>query len=231
MQDFYSVYVLAYCSGHYTVDDYGGHRTITNCSRTSATFAFDPDKVFTLRRGFNTSDVFWPQSIRDDFAVIQSASKAMAIIYIIGVHATGITSLISILQTQYKARASVIAHLAFITVSLFFFLFVSSFVFIRRIEVAECDTMVQLSFVSLGVASSVASILSVKFVELINRHGQGSGISATTGHKFLGMTWSAVGLLFLTVVITVVTLPSDGVPKKSPAVAVEKKAEAEAEHA
>lgn len=96
---------------------------------------------------------------------------------------------------------------------------------------AECDTMVQLSFVSLGVASSVASILSVKFVELINRHGQGSGISATTGHKFLGMTWSAVGLLFLTVVITVVTLPSDGVPKKSPAVAVEKKAEAEAEHA
>lgn len=84
----------------------------------------------------------------------------------------------------------------------------------------------QLSFVSLGMASSVATILSVKFVELVNRHGQGSGISATGGHKFLGMTWSAVGLLFLTVVITVISLPSDGVPE-SPAGVVEKEAQAE----
>lgn len=125
LQDFYSLYVLAYCSGDYSAE-HEGRRTITNCSRTSATFAFDPDKVFTLKQGFNTSDVFWPQSIRDDFAVMHSGSKAMAIIYIIGVGATGVTFLISILQTQYGGRASVIGHLAFTTVSTYacFFFFV-----------------------------------------------------------------------------------------------------------
>lgn len=60
----------------------------------------------------------------------------------------------------------------------------------------------------LGVSSSVASVIAVQFVELINRHGATHGIAATGGSKFLGMTWSAVVLLFLTVVISVITLPS-----------------------
>lgn len=53
-------------------------------------------------------------------------------------------------------------------------------------------------------------MISVKFVELINRHGESYGITATGGSKFLGMTWAAVCLLFITVVISVVTLPSGG---------------------
>lgn len=51
-------------------------------------------------------------------------------------------------------------------------------------------------------------MISVKFVELINLHGQSYGIIASGGSKFLGMTWSAVVLLFLAVVITAVKLPT-----------------------
>jgi uncharacterized membrane protein len=68
----------------------------------------------------------------------------------------------------------------------------------------------QLSFVCLGVSSSVASVIAVQFVDLINRHGKNYGIVAVGGSKFLVMTWSAVVLLFFTVVISVITLPSSG---------------------
>lgn len=54
-------------------------------------------------------------------------------------------------------------------------------------------------------------MIAVQFVNLINRHGQDYGIVAKGGSSFLGMTWSAVGLSFLTIVISVITLPSSGV--------------------
>jgi hypothetical protein len=56
----------------------------------------------------------------------------------------------------------------------------------------------------------VASVIAVQFVNLINRHGQDYGIVAKGGSSFLGMTWSAVVLSFLTIVISVITLPSSG---------------------
>lgn len=56
----------------------------------------------------------------------------------------------------------------------------------------------------------MASVIAVQFVDLINRHGKNYGIVAVGGSKFLGMTWSAVVLLFFTVVISVITLPASG---------------------
>jgi hypothetical protein len=53
-------------------------------------------------------------------------------------------------------------------------------------------------------------VIAVQFVNLINRHGQDYGIVAKGGSSFLGMTWSAVALSFLTIVISVITLPSSG---------------------
>lgn len=61
----------------------------------------------------------------------------------------------------------------------------------------------------------MASVIAVQFVDLINRHGQNYGIAAVGGSKFLAMTWSAVVLLFLTVVISVITLPASGVVSRS----------------
>jgi hypothetical protein len=49
----------------------------------------------------------------------------------------------------------------------------------------------------------------VQFVNLINRHGESYGIVAKGGISFLGMTWSAVVLSLLTVVISVITLPTN----------------------
>lgn len=56
----------------------------------------------------------------------------------------------------------------------------------------------------------MASVIAVQFVNFINRHGQDYGIVAKGGSSFLGMTWSAVVLSFLTIVISVITLPASG---------------------
>lgn len=159
-----------------------GTMDVTNCSKHRAPFAFNPTKVFSteFKAGFNISDINWPESISDDFLVMEITAKAMSVLYIIGVAATGISFLMEILLTQAAGKPSMFAHL-FFTV---------------------------LSFVCLGVSSSVASVIAVQFVNLINRHGEDYGIIATGGTSFLGMTWSAVVLSLLTVVISVITLPS-----------------------
>lgn len=56
----------------------------------------------------------------------------------------------------------------------------------------------------------MASVIAVQFVDLINRHGKNYGITATGGEKFLAMTWAAVCLIFVTVVISVMTFPPGG---------------------
>ncbi|KAH8691299.1 actin cortical patch SUR7/pH-response regulator pali [Talaromyces proteolyticus] len=179
LKQFYSVHVLAYCEGNFDGD---GEHGVTSCSKRTAPFAFNPANVFSaeFKAGFNVSDINWPDTITDDFHVMEVTTKAMSVLYIIGVAATGVTLLMEILLTQAGGRASMMAHLIFTV----------------------------LSFVCLGVSSSVASVMAVQFVDLINRHGKNYGIAAVRGSKFLGMTWSAVGLLFLTVVISVITLPS-----------------------
>ncbi|EED20581.1 conserved hypothetical protein [Talaromyces stipitatus ATCC 10500] len=183
LKDFYAIHVLTYCEGNFKSSVEGGLE-VTSCSKRRAPFAFDPAKVFSagFKAGFNISDINWPDSITDDFEVMEMTTKAMSVLYVIGVASTGVVFLMEILLTQAGGKPSMFAHLFFVV----------------------------LSFVCLGVSSSVASGIAVQFVNLINRHGQGFGVVAKGGSSFLGMTWSAVVLSFLTVVISVITLPSSG---------------------
>jgi hypothetical protein len=114
LRDFYSVYVLAYCEGYVN----GGQRNVTSCSDRSAIFAFNPSNVLEseLNPGFNMSDIDWPDTITDDFSVMESTTKAMSVLYVIGAGATGLTLLMQILLTQAGGRPSMIAHLFFTVV-------------------------------------------------------------------------------------------------------------------
>jgi hypothetical protein len=68
-------------------------------------------------------------------------------------------------------------------------------------------TTAQFSFVTIGIASTLTTVVAVKFVELINNHGSGFGITASGGSSFFGMSWSAVFLLFIGTIVGVATLP------------------------
>lgn len=116
LRDFYSVYVLAYCEGYFE----NGSRNVTFCSERSAAFAFNPSNVLEseLNPGFNVSDIDWPDTITDDFLVMETTTKAMSVLYIIGAGATGITLLMQVLLTQAGGRPSMITHLFFTVVCL-----------------------------------------------------------------------------------------------------------------
>lgn len=86
------------------------------CSKRRVPFAFNPTKALELKTGFNVSDIDWPDSITDDFNVMEATTKAMSVLYVIGVAATGVMFLMEILLTQAGGRASMIAHLFFTVV-------------------------------------------------------------------------------------------------------------------
>jgi hypothetical protein len=115
LKDFYSLHVLAFCEGSLNED---GHRNVMSCSDRTAPFAFNPARVFSteFQPGFNVSDIDWPETITDDFTVMETTTKAMSVLYIIGVASTGITFLMEILLTQAGGRPSMIAHLLFTVV-------------------------------------------------------------------------------------------------------------------
>jgi hypothetical protein len=86
----------------------------------------------------------------------------------------------------------------------------------------------QLGFIALGTSSAIATVISLKFVDLINRHGQNIGVSASRGEKFLGMTWAAVGLLLIAIFISLVMVVAGGQAAAAPPPADEPAKEPEA---
>lgn len=57
----------------------------------------------------------------------------------------------------------------------------------------------QLSFLALGAASTIGTVLAVQLRNIINSKLSDIGITASYSSKYLGMTWAAVGaMLFVT---------------------------------
>ena len=46
-----------------------------------------------------------------------------------------------------------------------------------------------MAFLTIGIASAVATAVIVKAVDALNKYGKDIGISATKGTTFLGLTW------------------------------------------
>lgn len=109
------MHVLTYCEG----DFLDGTLEVTNCSKRRAPFAFDPAKVFSaeFKAGFNISDINWPESITNDFVVMEMTTKAMSVLYILGMAATGISFVMEIVLTQAGGKPAMFAHLFFAVVS------------------------------------------------------------------------------------------------------------------
>lgn len=53
---------------------------------------------------------------------------------------------------------------------------------------------------ALGIASATASAIMSKVVDEVNKHSSGVGVTAAKGKTFLGLTWTATVLMFITAV-------------------------------
>lgn len=176
IHDFYSAHILDYCEGFYTpsgVSNKSVHpkKNVTQCSNRTSLFHFDPTAIIEseLRPGIKLSDLKWPAAIQDGVKAVNIASKAMFVLYCIGIAATGIAFIAALVGVVTGGRGSALLN------------------FILNL----------LAFIALGIASAIATAIIVKVVNAINKYGDKVGIAAYKGRTFFGMTWGATALMFL----------------------------------
>lgn len=54
-----------------------------------------------------------------------------------------------------------------------------------------------LAFITIGIASALATAVGVKGAEIVNKYGGEIGIAASKGKGFLILTWVSTGCMFL----------------------------------
>ncbi|KAL8800807.1 MAG: hypothetical protein Q9182_004915 [Xanthomendoza sp. 2 TL-2023] len=177
IHDFYSAHLLDYCEGYFTPGPIANQtvdpdKNVTRCSNHTAMFHFDPTSVIQkeLKPGISLADLHWPSAIKDAVHAVELASKAMFVIYCIGAAATGLALAGAFLGVLFDGRAVPLIN----------------------------NALASLALLSLGIASAIVSAIMSKVVHEVNKHGNDVGVSASKGKTFLGMTWAAVGLMFIT---------------------------------
>ncbi|KAL8963360.1 MAG: hypothetical protein Q9183_005020, partial [Haloplaca sp. 2 TL-2023] len=97
IHDFYSAHLLNYCEGYYTPSPVSNStsdptKNITKCSERSSMFHFDPSAIIQdeLKPGISLADLEWPDTIKDAVRAVEIASRAMFVMYCVGVAATGL---------------------------------------------------------------------------------------------------------------------------------------------
>jgi hypothetical protein len=81
---------MSYCQGELgTIDPSAGvTRNVTTCSSRTILFAFDPTQTWP-KEVTHGAELDWPRVIADDFHAFRMTSRAMAVLYCMGVGAVG----------------------------------------------------------------------------------------------------------------------------------------------
>lgn len=180
ISDFYAVHVMNYCEGMFepngTAPD--AKKNTTHCSGRSALFNFNPRKILEehLPSGITLEDLQWPDEIDDAIHAIRAASIAMFVFWCIGIGFAGFAIIGSVASIFSSGR-------------------------LTPCGVFVCSI---LSFLSLGIASAIATAIMAKATDAINKYGDDIGVSATRGDRFLGMSWGATAAMLVASIVSIV---------------------------
>lgn len=159
-------------------EDEDAKKNITKCSNRTALYNFNPQKILqqeldASNTGIDLSDLNWPSDISTGLNALRIAAKATFVLYCIAIGFIGIALLAAVASIFLAGRLSAILNVI-------------------------ADWM---AFVTLGIASAIATAVAVKGARTINKYGGEVGVSADRGNKFLVITWVATGLLLLSSVV------------------------------
>ncbi|OJJ69607.1 hypothetical protein ASPBRDRAFT_45959 [Aspergillus brasiliensis CBS 101740] len=199
--DYFPIYTMSYCTGYQEIcvsDETTNATTIKNeiidCSDRSVLFTFNPGEAITKAMGTPSDSLSpdsWPSWITDDFEALAPTNTAMVLLLIFGTATSAIAVGVRI-WTIVCARASESTRPPMYPGS-------SASSLDLDIPPSSIEFLAFLvSLLSFVIASIIASVITTEFVKLINRSGEGYGISATTSTSFLGMIWTAAVLQALT---------------------------------
>ena len=196
IHDFYSAHLMDFCEGYYQPGPLANatvtpSKNVTDCSNRTAGFTFDPQAAIQsqLKPGVSLDDIKWPREVEDAVSAAETAVKAMFVLYCLGVAFAGLAFLGALLAFFKDGRLG-----AFVDGML---CFVSFVLFDPAGGCRRLISVVQLAFLTLGIASSIATAIITKSVDAINYYGNDVGIAAYKGSGFLGLTWAATALMFV----------------------------------
>ncbi|CAE7202942.1 hypothetical protein CFE70_010510 [Pyrenophora teres f. teres 0-1] len=191
IEDFYSAHMLNYCQGQYTPGEKANatlresdiSKNVTSCSKSRATYKFNPTQIIQSaldKSGLDVtlSDLKWPEDLQNGIDALNALMAAMFVLYVISICLIFLTLLASALS---------------------FFLATTS-----RLTPCVNLLIALLAFVAIGLASALVTAVMVKGTDVLNQHGDGVGLEANRGNKFLALTWAATGLMLVCVVAWVV---------------------------
>ncbi|ETS87798.1 hypothetical protein PFICI_01626 [Pestalotiopsis fici W106-1] len=185
VNDWFALHVMNYCKGSNANSTSAASES---CSDTVPFFSFDTISIIDseLQQGVNLStrgvDVGmsisasgWPSEISDISGKVMTAYKVMFFMLCMGIAASGVEAIASLLVMAMDARPyghGALVSLINLVLSL-------------------------IAFLGLGLASAIITGTMFTFVNTINSQGSDIGLSATKGMKFLCMTWLATILMCL----------------------------------
>ncbi|KAK0848888.1 hypothetical protein LTR03_005453 [Friedmanniomyces endolithicus] len=187
IHDFYNVHILDFCEGYYTPGPVPNttlprsqiHRNVTSCSNRTAMYSFDPRT--TLQQELNASghgndalsDLNWPSDVDRGLHALVIAQKATFVLYCVAIALIGVATLLALASLFAEGRLS-----AFVNVLVDW-----------------------LAFLAIGLASAIATAVAVKAVDVINKYGDHIGAQASTGSKFLVLTWVATAVMLVASIV------------------------------
>lgn len=151
------------------------HKNVTGCGNVTALYAFDPEAV--LQRELNASghssvnltELHFPAAVETGIHALRVAQRAAFVLYCIAIGLIFLSLVFALLGVVMNGRLS-----AFINVLLDW-----------------------LAFLAIGLASAITTAVAVKAADVVNKHGNDVGISASKGDKFLVITWVATVLMLV----------------------------------
>lgn len=171
IRDVYVAHIMTYCEGLITGDENDNHTTITNCTDPEIPFSFDPIEILQsqLRTDLTLERLGVPtDTVEDVIRTLQTAYKAMSVLYVIGIALAGLAILLGLVGLTGS----------------------------RLVEC--CNSLIAwVSFLCLGVASAIATAIAIKGRDVFNENARDAGVYATESKPFLGMTWGSVVAMFL----------------------------------
>jgi len=176
---------MNYCYGAYTPGPVPNatlskskiHQNVTGCSHQTAMFAFDPaaalqNSLDESGVGITLADLDWPKDLENGIDALSIAMKASFVLYCIGIAFCFQTAIASAFWVSRCSNGGILTAILEIIMALS-------------------------AFLSLGIASTIVTVVAVKSDSIINKYGKPIGVSADRGNGFLGLTWAATALMFI----------------------------------
>lgn len=187
IHDFYSAHILTFCEGYYvpgsvpnaTIKPGTIHKNVTHCSNKTAMAHFDPAKEISQELNESTngfidlSSVQWPDDIQDALNALKVAQKAVFVLYCLAIGFIFLAMVASAMGIFFNGWMSALINIA-------------------------GDV---LAFLTIMIASALVTFIAQRATQFINKHGDEIGVRASRGNKFLALTWSTTGLMFLAALV------------------------------